>query len=267
MSEPAILETFSVTKSFGELIALDGVSVRIEPGAAVAIVGPNGSGKSTLLNVVSGYVDPDAGTVTVDGERVEGAAPWRIAHHGIRRTFQQPNLPTRMTALELLVAAAPLPTDSSLLRSLVQRRAVRRERGDAIDAARKVLAWLELSDKAEDRAGDLSGGQQKLLSLGAALMGEPRLLLLDEPMAGVNPALRAKLALLLRDLQSRGMTVVFVEHDMKFVARAADEVYVLDRGSVVAHSTPEELGANEAVRRAYLGGAASQLRAKEAMTA
>lgn len=259
MSDPVILRTAALGMSFGKLRALDAVSLEVPRGAAVAIVGPNGSGKSTLLNVISGFVAPDTGTVEIDGTRVDHAAPWRIARRGVRRTFQQANLPARMTALELLVASAPLPNDNSMVRSVLRYRTALRERRDAVEHAREVLAWLELSAFEEHPAGELSGGQQKLVGLGAALMGRPNLLLLDEPMAGVNPTLRAKLAARLRELQSRGMTVVFVEHDMRFVARAADSVYVLDRGTVVAHSSPSELAANEAVRRAYLGSAAAHL--------
>ncbi|WP_067539056.1 ABC transporter ATP-binding protein [Nocardia crassostreae] len=259
MSEHIIFETSDISCSFGKLKALDAVSLRVEAGAAVAVVGPNGSGKSTLLNVASGFVAPDAGTVSVGGVRVEGSAPWRIARHGVRRTFQHARLPVGMTVLELLVASASLPQDNSVLRSALRHRTALQERRAAVAHARELLGWLELPDFEDHRAGDLSGGQQKLIGLGAALMGRPRLLLLDEPMAGVNPTLRTKLADRLRELQARGTTVVFVEHDMKFVAHAADSVYVLDRGAVVAHSSPRELAANEAVRRAYLGSAAEHL--------
>jgi branched-chain amino acid transport system ATP-binding protein len=232
-----ILETSGLSCSFGALKAVDGVSLRVETGSAVAVVGPNGSGKSTLLNAVSGFVTPDAGTVAVAGKRVDGATPWRISRQGVRRTFQHANLPTRMTVLELLVTGAG-PT---------------REPREAVESARRILGRLELPHVEEHRAGELSGGQQKLVALGAALMGNPRLLLLDEPMAGVNPALRAKLAVHLRELQADGMTILLVEHDMKFVARACDSVYVLDRGAVVAHSAPQDLASNNAVRQAYLG--------------
>lgn len=259
MSEHVILETSDIGCSFGKFKALDAVSVRVTEGAAVAIVGPNGSGKSTLLNVISGFVAADTGTVSLGGRSVDGSAPWRIAAHGVRRTFQHANLPARMTVLELMVASATLPNDNSVLRSALRYRTALHERRAAVETARELLTWLELSAFEEHRAGDLSGGQQKLIGLGAALMGKPRLLLLDEPMAGVNPTLRAKLAERLRELQTRGMTIVFVEHDMKFVARTADSVYVLDRGSVVALSSPSELAANDAVRRAYLGSAAEHL--------
>jgi branched-chain amino acid transport system ATP-binding protein len=253
MSESVILETGGLTCSFGELKALDGVDLRVPVGAAVAVVGPNGSGKSTLLNVISGFVTPDAGTVTIGGRRVERDKAWRIAGFGVRRTFQQANLPARMTVLELLVAGAALPVDDSLLRSALRPRAARAERRSAVQEARRVLAWLELPEFENHCAGELSGGQQKLVGLGAALIGRPRLLLLDEPMAGVNPALRAQLATRLRELQGRGMTVMLVEHDMKFVASACDQVYVLDRGAVVARLAPQDLAADPEVRRAYLG--------------
>jgi len=266
MSE-TILETSGIVCSFGELRAVDDVSIRVETGSAVAVVGPNGSGKSTLLNVISGFVAPGAGTVTVAGKRLDGAKPWRIARHGVRRTFQQANLPARMTVVELLVASATLPVDSAVLRSAFAHRTVLSERRAAVDKARTILDWLELPATADLCAGELSGGQQKLVGLGAALMGDPRLLLLDEPMAGVNPALRAKLAVRLRELQADGMTILLVEHDMKFVASACDRVYVLDRGAVVAHSSPRDLAANEAVRRAYLGTASTDLESPADSTA
>lgn len=248
-----MLAAEGVRKHFGGLAALDGVSLEIREGEIVALVGPNGSGKSTLLNVLSGFLEPDGGSVTYEGRPIHRLEPWDVSQLGLRRTFQLAAQPTRMSLLEVMLAGARLPEGSSAWRSVFRARRVRAEQRAAVERARGLLEELSLLPLQHHAAGMLSGGQQKLLSLGAALMGDPRMLLLDEPTAGVNPTLRRTLAERLRTIRARGTTLLIVEHDMNFVAELCDRVYVLDKGRVIAECAPSELAEDERVVEAYLG--------------
>lgn len=248
-----MLAAEGIVKRFAGVAALDGASIEVARGAIVGLVGPNGSGKSTLLNVVSGFLRPDGGRVELDGRRIEGRAPWSVSDMGLRRTFQLPLQPERMTVMEVMLCGAHLPIGARAWASVVRRRAVRAEEREAIERARHVLADLQLEGLSDHAAGKLSGGQQKLLSFGAALMGSPRLLVLDEPTAGVAPALREVLAERLRALGEDGTSILVVEHDMRFVQRVCQVVHVLDRGRTIARCTPAELASDPRVVEAYLG--------------
>ncbi|MEN3283376.1 MAG: hypothetical protein V7607_4516 [Solirubrobacteraceae bacterium] len=251
-----MLEATGVRKRFGGLIALDDVALRIDEGEIVGLVGPNGSGKSTLLNVLTGFARPDAGDVLLRGTSIAGRPPWEISRLGVRRTFQLARQPARMSVIETMVAGRRLPAGESFLTALTRPRRVRHEAADAAQRARELLEELQLASHELGAAAQLSGGQQKLLSLGVALMGEPDLLLLDEPTAGVNPTLRRRLAGRLHAIRDAGTTLLIVEHDMQFIARMCDRVYVLDKGRVIACCRPHELSADERVVQAYLGTAA-----------
>lgn len=242
-----------VRKSFGGLRALDEVSIAVELGEVVGLVGPNGSGKSTFLNVLSGFIRPDAGSITLDGINIAGSAPWDVAARGLRRTFQLAAQPERMSTMELMLTGCNAPYGASVLGALLRPRAVRVEEKAMLDKAWELLERLRLGEYANHPAGRLSGGQQKLLSLGVALMSDPKILLLDEPAAGVNPTLRTQMAVHLRDLHAGGMTIVIIEHDMRFIADTCDRVYVLDKGAILTACRPHELADNPEVLRAYLG--------------
>jgi branched-chain amino acid transport system ATP-binding protein len=248
-----MLTAEGISKHFSGIVALRGVDMEISAGEIVGLVGPNGSGKSTLLNALSGFSRPDSGTVRFHGERIERRRPWDIAKLGLRRTFQLPAQPERMTVLEVMLTGADLPRGATLTASVFRPRRVRAEQAEAIERARGVLDELTLLELEHHAAGSLSGGQQKLLALGVALMSDPDLLLLDEPTAGVNRTLQRALVERLRSVNESGTALTIVEHDMGFVSELCRRVYVLDKGEVVTCCEPAELVSNPRVVEAYLG--------------
>lgn len=246
-----------ITKHFAGVAALAGVSLEVQSGESIGLVGPNGSGKSTLLNVASGFERPDGGTVTLFEHNVTGRESWDIAKLGLVRTFQHANLPTRMSVMDLMLVGGTLARGATIRASLFNRKRVREEETGAADKAWAILERIKLDGLASHPGGKLSGGQQKLLSLGMALMGDPKILMLDEPTAGVNPTLRVQLAEHLRKLQAEGVTLLTVEHDMRFIADTCDRVYVLDRGRMITSCAPSELSDHPEVLEAYLGRSGS----------
>lgn len=242
-----------IVKHFAGVAALNRASIQVTAGESVGLVGPNGSGKSTLLNVISGFEQPDSGTVRLLDQEVTGKEPWTVARLGLVRTFQMAQLPTRISVMDLMLTGAQLPRSETVRHAVFGRRGLRQEERAATDRAWDILERLKLDSLASHPGGKLSGGQQKLLSLGMALMGEPKILLLDEPTAGVNPSLRLEIADHLRALQAEGVTLLIVEHDMRFIADTCDRVSVLDRGSMIANCAPSELADHPAVLEAYLG--------------
>jgi ABC-type branched-subunit amino acid transport system ATPase component len=248
-----MLTVADLSLAYGDLHALRGVSLSAIPGSIMGLVGPNGSGKSTLLNIVAGVQLPDAGTVELDGRKLPLGRPDLVARAGIGRTFQMPRLARRLTVLQnMLVGAANQPGES-IFPLLFQPARVRQHERAVSSAAWDMLRRVDLAHKANDYAGDLSGGQQKLLSMGMLLMGHPRVLLLDEPAAGVNPALIERQIALLRTLRDEGRIILLVEHNMEMVSDLCDRVTVLDAGEVIAEGTPASIRADLRVMRSYLG--------------
>jgi branched-chain amino acid transport system ATP-binding protein len=248
----ASLQVRDVVRAFGGVHAVDGASLDVEAGSITGLIGPNGAGKSTLFNCISGFLRPQSGRVLLDGKRIERRAPHRIARAGLVRTFQTPRALTRMTVLENVMLAAPRHAGERLGGSLLPG-ARRRER-EAKTRAAELLELVRLDGHAGALAGTLSGGQRKLLDLVRALMAEPRILLLDEPMAGVSPTLRVELLEHIMALRERdGITLLIVEHDLAFVMRASDRVIVMNDGRVIAEGSPDEVRADERVVDAYLG--------------
>ena len=247
----AILEVRDVVRSFGGVRAVDGASLDVAEGSITSLIGPNGAGKSTLFNVVSGFLRPDAGRVVFEGRRIERKPAYRIAQAGLVRTFQTARALTRLTVLDNLLLAAPRQPGEQLLRNVISRGTVLRRELESRERAKELLALVRLERHADDLAGTLSGGQRKLLDVARALMAGPRLVLLDEPMAGVNPTLRVQLLehiVALRD--ELGLTVLLVEHDLDVVMRASDRVVVMSSGVVIAEGTPAEVeGGPEGRRR------------------
>jgi branched-chain amino acid transport system ATP-binding protein len=248
----ARLEVREIVRAFDGVRAVDGATFGVEPGSITGLIGPNGAGKSTLFNCVSGFLRPQSGRVFLDGTRIDRRAPHRIARDGLVRTFQTPRALTRMTVLENVLLAAPGHRGERLGGSLFPL-ARRRER-EARARAAELLDLVRLDGHATELAGTLSGGQRKLLELVRALMAVPRILLLDEPMAGVSPTLRVELLEHILALRDRdGITLLIVEHDLDFVMRASDYVVVMNDGAVIAQGTPDEVRGDERVVDAYLG--------------
>ncbi len=246
----AALAVQEAVHSFGGVRALDGATLEVEPGSITGLIGPNGAGKSTLFNCISGFLRPQSGRVLLDGRRIDRSSAYRIARAGLVRTFQTPRVLTRMTVLENVLLATPRHPGERLGGALAGRA---RER-EARTRGGELLELVRLGGHASALAGTLSGGQRKLLDLVRALMAEPRILLLDEPMAGVSPALRVELlGHILRLRERERITLLIVEHDLDFVMRACDRVIVMNDGRVIAQGTPEEVRRDEKVVDAYLG--------------
>jgi ABC-type branched-subunit amino acid transport system ATPase component len=248
-----MLTVAEVSLAFGGFQALRGVSLHVGPNEIVGLVGPNGSGKSTLLNVIAGVHAPDSGNVEFDGRplpfgRIEG-----VAARGLGRTFQVPRLAQRLTVFDNMMVGANHQPGERLFDLFLRPRAVAAAEAANAVKARAILKRLDLLHKANGIAGALSGGQQKLLTMGVLLMAEPKVLLLDEPAAGVNPVLIDQQIAFLKSLRDDGRSILIVEHNMEMISGVCDRVYVLDAGSMIATGTPAEIRANDDVIRSYLG--------------
>jgi len=248
-----LLEIRNLGKSFGGVAAVDGASFGVAEGSITALIGPNGAGKTTVFNLVSGFIRPDRGTVRFEGRDIAGARGDAVARAGLVRAFQAPRVLTRMSVLEnVMLGAKDQPGERFGMSLLAPARVARRER-DVQARAHEMLALIRLDHLADDYAGTLSGGQRKLLELGRALMSEPRMILLDEPMAGIAPVLGQQLLQHVQDLRARHTTVCVIEHDMDVVMSISDRVIVMDEGRVIAEGTPDEVQRDERVIEAYLG--------------
>jgi neutral amino acid transport system ATP-binding protein len=241
----ALLEAEGLTKRFGGVVAVDACSFAVPAGTITALVGPNGSGKTTLFNLLTGYVRPDAGAIRFDGRRIARPSPTDLYRRGLSRTFQQARIFPKLTLVENMAAAMTRPWWGSLARGV---------RADERAAALDLLEEFRLRGHADELAGRLSYGQKKLLEFATMLVRSPRLVLLDEPTAGVNPVLVDQIEERIRDLNARGITFLVVEHNMNLVMRLCDPVVVLDHGTKLAEGTPDEVRGDPRVLEAYLGG-------------
>ncbi len=244
-----------IAKAWGGFRALDGVSFEMESNGLLGIIGPNGAGKSTLFSVVSGFIPADAGSVTLDGTPLGRLGPAARARAGMIRTFQVPREFHHLTVRENLMAAAPGQSGEGLVGLFLRPARVRAEDAAIRAEADATIDFLRLARVADTPAGRLSGGQKKLVELGRALMAKPRLILLDEPFAGVNPVLIEEIMERIRDLNGRGIGFLIIEHDLDALSRLVPRLVVMDRGRVLATGTPQAVLADTAVREAYLGGA------------
>ena len=250
-----MLHVENIYKHFGGIAALDGVSLEVESSTITGLIGPNGSGKSTLFNVVSGFYAKDRGEIYFNGEKVEHMEPHKIALMGIGRTFQISEAPEKMTVLENLLLAPKNQFGEDILNVFLHPLKIKKENEEFIEKAYETLQLIQLYDLRNEYAGNLSGGQKKLLSLGRILMADPLLVLLDEPTAGVNPTLIKDLIVAIKSLRDeKGKTILVVEHNMKVISEICDKVVVLDFGKKIAEGTPEEIQRNEKVLEAYLSG-------------
>ncbi len=247
-----IMVVDNVSRSFGGLKAVDVEHLEFQRGAITGLIGPNGAGKTTLFNLLTGFDRPDTGTWKIDGTNLGKLHPHQVARRGVVRTFQLTKALAKMSVLDNVKLGATHQKGERILTSLVPFT-WRAQEEEITVRAREMLARFKLDAKADDYAGSLSGGQRKLLEMARALMTKPKVVMLDEPMAGVNPALTQSLLEHVKDLGDQGMTVVFVEHDMDVIRDISDWVVVMAQGKVIAESTPAALGDNAEVVDAYLG--------------
>ena len=247
-----ILVADSVLRQFGGLTAVDVAHVEVQRGAITALIGPNGAGKTTFFNLLTGFDQCDNGTWSFNGRALSGVAAHRVARMGMVRTFQLTKALSRLSVIENMRLGATGQSGENVFRALFKSVWGTQER-EITERADDLLARFKLDTKREDYAGSLSGGQRKLLEMARALMVGPEMVMLDEPMAGVNPALTQSLLGHVKDLREDGMTVLFVEHDMDMVRDISDWVIVMAQGKVIAEGPPDSVMGDQHVIDAYLG--------------
>jgi branched-chain amino acid transport system ATP-binding protein len=256
-SGEALLEVEGVVKRFGGVRAVDGARFDLAAGSITALIGPNGAGKTTLFNAITGFQRADSGSARLGGEEILHRPAYAIARRGMVRTFQITRALAAMPVIDNMMLAASGQPGERFRNLILRPGAVRRREGEVRARAGELLEVFDLGRSAGAYAGTLSGGQRKLLELARALMAQPRLLLLDEPMAGINPTLGRRLLDHMQRLRrERGMTFLFVEHDMEVVMNHSDRVVVMAEGRVIAEGPPDQVREDPAVVDAYLGGAA-----------
>ena len=247
-----ILVIDDVKRAFGGLLAVNVDHLEIQRGTITALIGPNGAGKTTLFNVISGFDEPTTGEWHLNGKRLHGMQPYRIARSGMVRTFQLTKSLAKMTCLQNMMLAAPGQSGERFVPAFF-KSSWRGKESAVEDQAMELLGRFNMAHMRDEYAATLSGGQRKLLEMARSLMTEPDIVLLDEPMAGVNPALVQSLLGHVEALRDDGMTIIFIEHDMDVIMGISDWIAVLAEGRVIAEGTPDQVGENPAVIDAYLG--------------
>ncbi|GCF12293.1 ABC transporter ATP-binding protein [Haloarcula mannanilytica] len=255
--ESPLLEVDGLRKEFGGVVAVDGATFSVAEGSLTGLIGPNGAGKSTTFNCITGIHEPTGGQVTFDGQDITGLAPYTLANRGLVRTFQIARELSDMTVLENVMLAPGGQVGESVVRSVTPglRGDVIKDEEGVRDRAWETLEFFEIDHLAHENAGNLSGGQRKLLEMARVLMTDPEMILLDEPLAGVNPTLEEKLLERIHELRrEQGLTFLLVEHDMDVIMNNCEHIIVMHQGGVLAEGDAETIKSDERVLEAYLGG-------------
>lgn len=248
-----MIEVRDLSVTFGGVHAVDGLSFSVGRGTAVGLIGPNGAGKTTAMRAVGGEVKPSRGSVWLESRRVTGTPPHRLARMGMVRTFQLGGEFARMTVMENLLVAVPGMRGTTIWGALAGKRYWKAQEAAEVQRGRGILAKLDLAEKEDAYAADLSGGQRKLVEIGRALMARPKVLLLDEPMAGVNRSMARRIEEALQVLRAEGLTLLIVEHELGSIERLCDRVVVMAEGRRIAEGDMRDLRAHQAVLEAYMG--------------
>jgi neutral amino acid transport system ATP-binding protein len=256
MNQPAgpLLEVRDLRREFGGVHAVSSASFTVPAGKITGLIGPNGAGKSTVLNMIAGALRPNAGTVSYRGQDITGLPAYKVARRGIIRSFQFSSEFSGLTVLENLLVAAPAQRGEALWQAALGKRYWRPREWESVQRARQLLARFEMSGKEDEPAGNLSGGQKRLLEIMRGLMANPALLLLDEPMAGVNPSLARRIEQHLLELRAEGLTMLMIEHELAVVERVCEPVIVMAQGRVISQGTMADVRSDQEVLDAYLIG-------------
>ena len=252
-NDQPLLAASGLCKSFGGVRAVDNADINVQTGSITGLIGPNGAGKTTLFNLLSNFIQPDRGQVIFDGEPIHQLQSHQIALQGVVRTFQVARVLSRLSVLENMLLAAQKQTGENLLQVWFERKRVRKEEQISRERAMTILESVGLAAKAQDYAGALSGGQRKLLEIARAMMSNPKLILLDEPAAGVNPTLIGQICEHIVNWNQEGVSFLIIEHNMDVIMSLCDRVWVLAEGRNLADGTPKEIQKNAQVLEAYLG--------------
>jgi len=248
-----MLQVQEISKHFGGLKALDGCSMNVEQGSITALIGPNGSGKTTLFNVITGFLKPNGGNVLFEEHEVTGLPVYRIANLGIGRTFQVSSLFPRLTVWENLLVAYPKQIGESLFSVFTAPKSIRLQEQKQMVLAQSILERIGLAQKVEERAANLSAPEARMLEIGRQLMFSPRLMLLDEPSSGVNPAMLDRLADMIIGLNKEGLTFLIIGHNLSFIMKLSHYMHVLQYGKLIASGPPQTVARDKKVIEAYMG--------------